>query len=140
MWLPSNSEDLEVDGLPSGAFKFAHYSFRSWLSLFVSVCIWHQYIPCQVLAALLKSKVKNPANSGNYGSIATATALSKVIENAVPQRLETCLYTLDSQFNHKKGYGTEMPVWSLKNITEYYTSRGSLVSLCFLDASKASDR
>ena len=33
-----------------------------------------------------------------------------------------------------------MCVWTLKSIIEYYTSRGSPVYLCFLDASKAFDR
>ena len=140
----SNSEALGVDGLPSGAFKHAPPSLVSWLCLLINACICHQYIPRQVLAVqimpLLKSKVKDPANSGNYRPIAIATALSKVIEKAVLHRLEAYLCTLDNQFSYKKGHGTEMCVWSLKNIIQYYTSRGSPVYLCFLDASKAFDR
>ncbi|KAG0716019.1 hypothetical protein GWK47_010600 [Chionoecetes opilio] len=67
----------------------------------------------QVLAVLivplLKSKVKDPANSGNYRPIAIATALSKVLEKVVLHRLEAYLYTLDNQFSYKKGLGTEIP-------------------------------
>ena len=140
----SNSEALGVDGLPSGAFKHAPPSLVSWLCLFVNACICHQYIPRQVLAVLLvpllKSKVKDPSASGNYRPIAIATALSKVIEKAVLRRLEAYLYTLDNQFSYKKEHGTEMCVWALKNVIQYYTSRGSPVYLCFLDASKAFDR
>ena len=50
------------------------------------------------------------------------------------------LHTLDSQFSYKRGLGTELCVWTLKSIIGYYTSRGSPVYLCFLDASKAFDR
>ncbi len=31
-------------------------------------------------------------------------------------------------------------MWTIKHLTDYYTSRGSPVYLCFLDASKAFDR
>ena len=59
----SNSEALGVDGLSSGAFKYAPSSLITWLCLFINACICHQYIPSQVLAVLLvpllKSKVKN---------------------------------------------------------------------------------
>ena len=140
----SSSEALGMDGLPTGAFKYAPPSLVSWLCLFVNACICHQYISCQVLAVqivpLLKSKVKDPANSGNYRPIAIATVLSKVIEKAVLHRLEAYLCTQDNQFSYKKGHGTETCVWTLKNIIQYYTSRGSPVYLCFLDASKAFDR
>ena len=93
-----------------------------------------------LLVPLLKSKVKDPANSSNYRPIAIATVLSKVIEKVVLHRLEAYLHTLDCQFSYKKGLGTEMCVWTLRNAIQYYTSRGSPVYLCFLDASKAFDR
>lgn len=89
------------------------------------------------IVPLLKSKVKDPALSSNYSPIAIVTALSKVIEKAVLHHLEAYLNMLDNQFSYKKGHGTEMCVWTLKNIIEYYTSMGSPVYLCFLDASKA---
>ncbi|KAG0728202.1 hypothetical protein GWK47_032976 [Chionoecetes opilio] len=108
----SSSEALGMDGLPSGAFKYAPPSLVTWLCLFINACVCHQYIPSQVLAVLivplLKSKVKDPGNSGNYRPIAIATALSKVPEKVVLHRLEAYLYTLDNQFSYKKGLGTEI--------------------------------
>ncbi len=89
---------------------------------------------------MLKSKVKDLSASGNNRPIAIATASSKVIEKAVLCSLEAYLYTLDNQFSYKKEHGTEMCVWALKNVIQPYTSRGSPVYLCFLDASKAFDR
>ncbi|KAG0716442.1 hypothetical protein GWK47_009723 [Chionoecetes opilio] len=108
----SFSEALGMDGLPSGAFKYAPPSLVTWLCLFINACVCHQYIPSQVLAVLivplLRSKVKDPANSGNYKPIAIATALSKVLEKVVLHRLEAYLYTLDNQFSYNKGLGTEI--------------------------------
>ena len=93
-----------------------------------------------IIVPLLKSPAKDPVQSGNYRPIAIATILSKVVEKVVLHRLEVFLCTHDNQFSYKAGHGTELCVWTLKNITSYYTSRGSPVYLCFLDASKAFDR
>ena len=71
-----------------------------------------------LLVSLLKSKVEDPATSGNYKPIAIVTVLSKVEEKVVLHRLEAYLCTLDGQFNYKKGHGTEMCVWTLKNIIQ----------------------
>ena len=62
------------------------------------------------------------------------------MELALLHRLETFLYTADNQFSYKASHGTEMCVWTIKHIIDYYTSRGSPVYLCFLDSSKAFDR
>ncbi|KAG0728172.1 hypothetical protein GWK47_033047 [Chionoecetes opilio] len=108
----TTSEALGMEGLPSGALKYAPPSLVTWFCLFINACICYQYIPSQVLAVLLvpllKSKVKDPANSGTYRPIAIATALSKVLEKVVLHRLEAYLYTLDNQFSYKKGLGTEI--------------------------------
>ncbi|KAG0724982.1 hypothetical protein GWK47_004856 [Chionoecetes opilio] len=64
-----------------------------------------------LIVPLLKSKVKDPASSGNYRPIAIATALSKVLEKVVLHRLEAYLYTLDNQFSYKKGLGIDIFVY-----------------------------
>ena len=89
---------------------------------------------------LLKSKVKDPATSINSRPIAIATVLSKVVEKVVLHRLKTNLYTLDGQLQLQEGtWHGGVCVWTLKNMIQYYTSRGSAVYLCLLDASKAFD-
>ena len=140
----SNSEALGVDGLPSEAYKYAPPALIAWLSIFVNACLSHQFIPTQVLKVvivpLLKSKLKDPSVSSNYRPIAIATIISKIIEKALLHRLESFLYTSDNQYGFKKGHSTEMCIWTLKNMVDYYRSRNSPVYLCFLDASKAFDR
>ena len=55
-------------------------------------------------------------------------------------RLRDKLATLDNQFGFKAKHGTNMSVFTLKQITEYYNQRSSPVYVCYLDASKAFDR
>jgi len=50
----------------------------------------------------------------------------------------TILYYITAQ--HKSKHGTDTCVYTLKQITEYYNQRSSLVYICYLDASKAFDR
>ncbi len=93
-----------------------------------------------ITAPLLKGKCKDPTVSNSYQSIAIATTLSKIVENVLLHHLRGFLSSVDSKFSYKKGHSTELCVWTIKYLTDYYTSRGSPVYLCFLDASNALDR
>ena len=55
-------------------------------------------------------------------------------------RYQNLLSTTDNQFGFKKNHSTELCVYSLKQIVDYYISKSSPVYICFLDASKAFDR
>ena len=115
--------------------KHVPFSLITWLCLFINACICHQYIPRQILVALLvpllKSRGKDPTTFSDYRPTVIATVLSKVEEKVVLHHLEAYLYTLS--FQSQEG------TWTLKNII-HYISRGSPVYLCFLDASKVFDR
>jgi len=50
------------------------------------------------------------------------------------------LKTTHNQFGFKRKLGTDMCIFSLKQIIEFYQSKGSPVYVTFLDASKAFDR
>ena len=76
----------------------------------------------------------------NYRPIAITTVLSKVFEIAILGRYEHFLSTSCNQFGFKPGHSTDMAVYSLKHIVDYYSSQSSPVYICFLDASKAFDR
>ena len=67
-----------------------------------------------VLIPLLKCKSKDPADVDNYRPIATATALSKLLEQVLLSRLARYLWTADSQFGFKQAHGTEMAIFALK--------------------------
>ena len=56
------------------------------------------------------------------------------------ERLQFQLGTKCNQFGFKNNLGTDMCVFTLKQIIEYYNQRSSPVYVCYLDASKAFDR
>ena len=45
-----------------------------------------------------------------------------------------------NQFGFKKKHGADMCIYALKELVTKYTSQGSNIFCCFLDASKAFDR
>ena len=50
------------------------------------------------------------------------------------------LYSSSNQFGYKKKSGTELCLYSFKQIVEFYNNANSNVYCCFLDASRAYDR
>lgn len=132
------------DNIPAEALKLAPPSLLLLLALFFTWCIKYSYVPEKVLRVsikpLIKNKCKCPADIGNYRPIAKATALSKLLEIVLLHKLTPYLHTSDNQFGFKRELGTEMAVFTLKQVTQYYIARGSPVYLCFLDAKKAFDR
>ena len=139
----SVSKALEIDSLLSGAFKHAPLIMHVWLRVFINASILHQSIPYQVLPVItvifLKSKCKAPTVCGTNRPIAIETTLSKIMERALLHWLQDYLLTADSQLSYK-GHSTELCVWTIKHIIDYYTNEGVPVYLRFLDTSKAFDR
>ena len=48
--------------------------------------------------------------------------------------------TADSQFGFKQAHGTEMAIFALKQIVDFYHNQDTPVYMCFLDAKNAFDR
>ena len=77
---------------------------------------------------------------GNYRPIALASVIYKVLEMALLVKLEKYLYSSDYQFGFKPKHSTDLCIYSLKEVIEFYKSPSSSVYVCFMDASKAFDR
>ena len=69
-----------------------------------------------------------------------ASVLSKIIENILLDRLSSYLTTNPNQFGFKAKHGTDMCIYSLKEIINTYKYLNGCIFTCFLDASKAFDR
>ena len=54
-------------------------------------------------------------------------------------RYEALFKTTADQFGFKSKHSTELCVFTLKQVVDYYKSMNSVIYLCFLDASKAFD-
>ena len=89
---------------------------------------------------IVKDVKGDVSSKDNYRPIAITSVLSKVIEILVLDRYDALLCTSDNQFGFKNNGSTDMCVFTLKHVIDYYRNNGSPVYLCFLDASKAFDR
>ena len=68
------------------------------------------------------------------------TIMSKLFEIVILNRYGDLLHLTDNQFGYKKKHATDLCVYTLKGVVDYYRSNSSPVYICFLDASKAFDR
>ena len=93
-----------------------------------------------VLVPIIKDKTGDATDKSNYRPIALASVISKVLEMVILVKCEMYLHTSEHQFGFKSGHSTDLCIYTLKEVMDYYKSRSSAVHLCFMDASKAFDR
>ena len=97
-----------TDNVPGEVFKFATVNILTWVSNYFNALFSHGFVPTciteVVISPLLKSALKDPCSSANYRPIAHATAVSKIFENIILNRLEAFIKSSDYQFGFKKGF------------------------------------
>ena len=93
-----------------------------------------------IIIPLIKDKAGDITDTNNYRPIALSTISSKIYERIILNRFDDLLTATDNQFGLKKGYSTEMCIYSFKEIINIYTNQSSPILICFLDASKAFDK
>ena len=132
------------DGLPAEAYKFAHPVLHEMLAALYNSCLLHHFLPEAMLVVhlipLIKSKLKDTADPGNYRPIAITTISSKILESLLLSRLKPYLNTTDNQFGFKAHHSTDTCIYLLKEMLNYYSLSGSPIFLCFVDVRKAFDR
>ena len=124
-------------------FVFAHSRIHVLLSLLFSAFITHGYLPDMFMKTAIVPIIKNKtgnSDKNNYRPIALVTAVSKIFELCLSVILKDYLITHDQQFGFKRKYSTDLCIFTVKSVTKYYTKEKSPVYICFLDASKASDK
>ena len=133
-----------ADLLQSEHLKYASQKLSVMLSLIFNSMLLHGHLPDSlmktVIIPLVKNRAGNLSDTNNYRPVALATAMSKLFEHVLLNKIEIYMYTSHNQFGFKKGYSTDMCLFVFKQVIEYYNSRGSPVFVCYLDASKAYDR
>ena len=65
---------------------------------------------------------------------------SKAFEHIILLRLEEYLWTTDNQFGFKSGNSTDLSMYALSELIEYFKSSSTSVYVAFLDTSKAFDK
>ena len=132
------------DGLNAEHFKHAGHMCHTHLSLCFTMMLRHSYLPSDfskvVLVPLVKDKTRNISDKDNYRPIALASVSSKLLELIILHRSKDVFHTSDHQFGFKPAHSTDMAIYAVKEISDYYLRNNSPVFICFLDATKAFDR
>ena len=93
-----------------------------------------------IIVPLIKNKTGNIADNNNDRPIALVTAASKILELVILSNTEMSIVTSHNQFGFRSKHSTDLCIYSLKNVVQYYRHNNSPVFTCFLDASRAFDR
>ena len=93
-----------------------------------------------VIIPLVKNRCGDLSDPINYRPVALANVISKVLEVLILSRCEDYLYTTDSQFGFKSQHSTDMCIYLLRELIDFYTRHSTKVFVTFLDATKAFDR
>ena len=133
-----------TDNVFAEHLKHAGAKIHVLLSICFNACMVHGCLPSTmtdtILVPIIKDKTGNASSKANYRPIALTSVLSKVFETALLSKLESVFETSDYQFGFKSHHSTDLCIYTLKEIVEYYKSHSTSVYVCFMDASKAFDR
>ena len=106
--------------------------------------ILHGHLPDRLMDTCLiwqiKDKKGNISDKDNYRPIAITCASSKILELVILEQFGQYFETNSNQFGFKKGHATDMCVFVMKEVINFYGSLSSPVYSCMLDSSKAFDR
>ena len=132
------------DAITADHIKHADPAVNVLISILVNSSVIHGFLPDGLMESVIVPIIKNPkgviSSRDNYRPIAITSVFSKLIENLILDRYRTMLQTTDNQFGYKCNSSTDLCIFTLKQIVDYYRNNGSPTYLCFLDASKAFDR
>ena len=140
----SRGKACGADGISVEHLKHAAGRLTPLLSMCLTACVAHGKLPDSLMKVVLVPVIKNKAGSigsmNNYRPVALASAISKVYEIVLLNKMKPFLNTHDNQFGYKKGLGTDNCIYALKEVISSYRSMNASVHLCFLDASKGFDQ
>jgi hypothetical protein len=129
------------DNLCAEHIIYAHENIQNLLLLLmnniVKTSVLPEFIVKVSIVPIIKKKGLDATKMKNYRPIALATTLSKILERLLLSRVSKQLETCDNQFGYKKKIGTEMAIFSLKQIISYYINNDTPVYVTYLDASQA---
>jgi len=139
-----NGKTQGLDNLSGEHFKLADHSIAVFLTMVFNCMLLHGYLPAKFMdtfiISLVKDKKGNISDVDNYRPVAITTQSSKVLETVLLHKFGYLLETGPNQFGFKKDHSTDMCVFVLREIVNYYHSLSGPVFACILDSSKAFDR
>ena len=137
-------KSVGIDGLAAKHFIHSHVSITVHLSLLFSCMLSHGFLPVAFMRTLiipiLKNKNGDTSAKRNYRLIVIVTAMSKIFELCLSRIMDVYLFTSDNQFGFKQKLSTDLCIYTVKCIIQYYNYYSSPVYTCLPDASNAFDR
>ena len=122
-----NAPDLLFDSLAA--------VYRSWL---IHGTVSPTLLACAFLP-LLKSSLKDPANTSSYRAIAGSSLLLKLFDKVVLILWGNLLSSDTLQFGYKVGTSTTQCSWLVSEVVKHFQQGGSNPIITLLDCSKAFD-
>ena len=133
-----------LDNVQAEHFKFADTRLICLLSMLFNSIVSHGYMPQNlmksVIVPIIKDKRGQVTDRNNYRPIAITSVSSKILELLILERYSDALSTTHNQFGFKEAHGTDLCIFTLKQVIEFYRLQGSPVYICYLDAYKEFDR
>ena len=120
---------------PDAVFELLALVYRSWL---VHGTVTLSLLACAFLP-LLKSTLKDPADTNSYRAIAGSSLLLKLFDQCVLLVWGHVLESDSLQFGYKDGTGTTQCSWIVMEVANYYMRNGTNPIMTLLDCSKAFD-
>ena len=136
----------DIDGLSVEHLQYSHPVLSVLLSKLFKLIVACHYIPVGfkrsyiVPIPKLKDCRTKAVCCDDFRGIAISPMLSKVFEHSILQQLQSYIVTSDNQFGFKKGVGCSHAIYTVRNIVDYWVSRGSCANLCTVDLAKAFDK
>ena len=130
-------------GLFSEHLKYACPVIEQDLSVFVTACFRHGYLPSSVrdcIVVPVPKSGKDQSCSQNYHPFTLASTLSKVVEHVILLKYGDLLHSSHLQFGFKLQSSTTLCTALMKTVVSRYINNSSRVLGCFLDVSKVFDR
>ena len=131
----SYSSDVFLSA-PSTLFEILAAIFQSYL---MHGTMTPEILYCS-FTPLFKGGLKNPELFDSYRAIAGASQLLKLFEYVILIIWGDILQTDSMQFGFKPGTSTTQCTWLVNEVTTYFMRRGTAVTACLLDCSKAFDK
>ena len=114
------------------------------LSVLFQNIILHGYVPnpmnTYIIIPIPKDCKGDLSHSGNYRGISLVNCIAKLLDLIVISKCTGRLDTSYMQFAFKQGHSTALCTTVLKEVLGHYTSNGSPVYSCFVNASWAFDK
>ena len=132
------------DSISAEHLCYAHPSLVVLLTFCFNASLIHGYIPKSItmsaISPVIKDKAGDSSDKSNYRPIALTSVITKVIERIILHKFSDYFISSAHQFGFKAGLSTDICIYTLKEIVDFYLSSSSPVYICFMDASKAFDK